>query len=137
MGSGRAARRRRTCSLLFVQRSLGIPRPALRDVARLRRTNPQGPGASGRLVPEVVPGDAEVGEHHAEEREADADDVVGVTLEAGDERASVPVDREAAGNGFGLAGGRVRLDLLLGPVSYTHLRAHETDSYLVCRLLLE
>src|SRR5665647_1812169 len=25
----------------------------------------------------------------------------------------------------------------LGPVSYTHLRAHETDSYLVCRLLLE
>src|SRR5664279_5451466 len=31
------------------------------------------------------------------------------------------------------------LDELLdeGPVSYTHLRAHETDSYLVCRLLLE
>ena len=26
---------------------------------------------------------------------------------------------------------------LLRPVSYTHLRAHETDSYLVCRLLLE
>src|SRR5665647_2884230 len=25
----------------------------------------------------------------------------------------------------------------LNPVSYTHLRAHETDSYLVCRLLLE
>src|SRR5664279_5969097 len=24
----------------------------------------------------------------------------------------------------------------LAPVSYTHLRAHETDSYLVCRLLL-
>src|SRR5680860_1492470 len=24
----------------------------------------------------------------------------------------------------------------VGPVSYTHLRAHETDSYLVCRLLL-
>src|SRR5665647_3725275 len=24
-----------------------------------------------------------------------------------------------------------------GSVSYTHLRAHETDSYLVCRLLLE
>src|SRR5664279_5889006 len=27
--------------------------------------------------------------------------------------------------------------LSLSPVSYTHLRAHETDSYLVCRLLLE
>src|SRR5680860_1794008 len=26
--------------------------------------------------------------------------------------------------------------LYLAPVSYTHLRAHETDSYLVCRLLL-
>ena len=25
----------------------------------------------------------------------------------------------------------------VGAVSYTHLRAHETDSYLVCRLLLE
>ena len=25
----------------------------------------------------------------------------------------------------------------ISPVSYTHLRAHETDSYLVCRLLLE
>src|SRR5665647_3100039 len=29
------------------------------------------------------------------------------------------------------------LFLPLFPVSYTHLRAHETDSYLVCRLLLE
>ena len=27
--------------------------------------------------------------------------------------------------------------MMLRPVSYTHLRAHETDSYLVCRLLLE
>src|SRR5664279_6119431 len=26
---------------------------------------------------------------------------------------------------------------VFGAVSYTHLRAHETDSYLVCRLLLE
>ena len=29
------------------------------------------------------------------------------------------------------------LPVKLAPVSYTHLRAHETDSYLVCRLLLE
>ena len=28
-------------------------------------------------------------------------------------------------------------DIQLMAVSYTHLRAHETDSYLVCRLLLE
>src|SRR5665647_295869 len=26
--------------------------------------------------------------------------------------------------------------IAISPVSYTHLRAHETDSYLVCRLLL-
>ena len=31
----------------------------------------------------------------------------------------------------------MRAEVLGGPVSYTHLRAHETDSYLVCRLLLE
>src|SRR5680860_1112050 len=29
------------------------------------------------------------------------------------------------------------LEYCLTTVSYTHLRAHETDSYLVCRLLLE
>src|SRR5664279_5761771 len=29
----------------------------------------------------------------------------------------------------------VEFDLAVEPVSYTHLRAHETDSYLVCRLL--
>src|SRR5680860_1179355 len=28
-------------------------------------------------------------------------------------------------------------EVIADPVSYTHLRAHETDSYLVCRLLLE
>ena len=30
-----------------------------------------------------------------------------------------------------------RIGARLPAVSYTHLRAHETDSYLVCRLLLE
>src|SRR5665647_2677452 len=29
------------------------------------------------------------------------------------------------------------LNTIAEAVSYTHLRAHETDSYLVCRLLLE
>src|SRR5665647_3871728 len=32
---------------------------------------------------------------------------------------------------------RMALALGVEAVSYTHLRAHETDSYLVCRLLLE
>src|SRR5665647_3569301 len=36
----------------------------------------------------------------------------------------------------GPPGGGRRLGHRLRPVSYTHLRAHETDSYLVCRLLL-
>jgi aspartate aminotransferase len=31
----------------------------------------------------------------------------------------------------------VSYEAQIRPVSYTHLRAHETDSYLVCRLLLE
>ena len=36
----------------------------------------------------------------------------------------------------------MRIGIVVNPdaglaVSYTHLRAHETDSYLVCRLLLE
>ena len=38
------------------------------------------------------------------------------------------VDATGAGDAF--LGGLIA-------VSYTHLRAHETDSYLVCRLLLE
>src|SRR5680860_968828 len=36
-----------------------------------------------------------------------------------------------------LHGGLGEHDAEQEPVSYTHLRAHETDSYLVCRLLLE
>src|SRR5664279_5832635 len=36
-----------------------------------------------------------------------------------------------------LRGYRKKPDYRTMPVSYTHLRAHETDSYLVCRLLLE
>src|SRR5680860_1174680 len=33
--------------------------------------------------------------------------------------------------------GDLIINIYYTPVSYTHLRAHETDSYLVCRLLLE
>src|SRR5680860_1751247 len=33
--------------------------------------------------------------------------------------------------------GEIDFSVVFVPVSYTHLRAHETDSYLVCRLLLE
>ena len=35
------------------------------------------------------------------------------------------------------SGAQANLAVYFAPVSYTHLRAHETDSYLVCRLLLE
>src|SRR5680860_1684800 len=38
---------------------------------------------------------------------------------------------------IGGAGRPIALGGVHKPVSYTHLRAHETDSYLVCRLLLE
>jgi len=44
----------------------------------------------------------------------------------------------AADMGIGLEPARLRtLEPLLQPVSYTHLRAHETVLALVCRLLLE
>src|SRR5665647_3738668 len=42
--------------------------------------------------------------------------------------------------GYARASGRAGICMATsgpGAVSYTHLRAHETDSYLVCRLLLE
>src|SRR5674536_396103 len=35
------------------------------------------------------------------------------------------------------AAGGASAELWFGPVSYTHLRAHETPEHLVCRLLLE
>ena len=40
-------------------------------------------------------------------------------------------------NIYPLRGWKALLHKTIMPVSYTHLRAHETDSYLVCRLLLE
>ena len=42
--------------------------------------------------------------------------------------------------GIGVSAGYGIVDCIAdsaAAVSYTHLRAHETDSYLVCRLLLE
>src|SRR5665647_1580567 len=39
--------------------------------------------------------------------------------------------------GFTLSAALTGIAFGIIPVSYTHLRAHETDSYLVCRLLLE
>ena len=38
---------------------------------------------------------------------------------------------------FSSTGAKILNLQCVGSVSYTHLRAHETDSYLVCRLLLE
>ena len=48
-----------------------------------------------------------------------------------DEFALIRAGNEAAAISLGGAA------IGLAAVSYTHLRAHETDSYLVCRLLLE
>ena len=71
-------------------------------------------------------------------------------LEALDKGEKLPFDLEGSaiyyvgptperpGEVIGSAGPTTsgRMDAM-SPVSYTHLRAHETDSYLVCRLLLE
>src|SRR5680860_1280564 len=57
-----------------------------------------------------------------------AQDGIGNTMN----RGLVAVEGDAGDViGYGMRGGRIYA------VSYTHLRAHETDSYLVCRLLLE
>ena len=55
-------------------------------------------------------------------------DRVALAISAGDHKAF----KAASGVGPKLA-----QRIVLESVSYTHLRAHETDSYLVCRLLLE
>src|SRR5680860_1766952 len=61
--------------------------------------------------------------------------------QAGSERVRTRRERQLGGSpGADDLVRRCALTDLLGefmPVSYTHLRAHETDSYLVCRLLLE
>src|SRR5665647_183821 len=62
---------------------------------------------------------------------------VGRSTRPGDCQDRVKV--RVQGHHDGVLSQRPREDLLIGgltPVSYTHLRAHETDSYLVCRLLL-
>src|SRR5665647_1449808 len=60
-----------------------------------------------------------------------------VVLHRQRDRRHVPQRRRPLiGSALGL-GDQLVLRRVVGPVSYTHLRAHETDSYLVCRLLLE
>src|SRR5664279_4514986 len=50
--------------------------------------------------------------------------------------AVVIVENDAEGReSLAVAADMLERGSLRGPVSYTHLRAHETDSYLVCRLL--
>src|SRR5660397_246794 len=46
-----------------------------------------------------------------------------------------PYPREESAIGYAFIDGAVKT--LFSPVSYTHLRAHETKANLVCRLLLE
>src|SRR5664279_2956082 len=48
-----------------------------------------------------------------------------------------PVNGCAASIQIGRAAWKNYIPVCRAVVSYTHLRAHETDSYLVCRLLLE
>src|SRR5680860_1725753 len=54
---------------------------------------------------------------------------------------TMPITNPATGGEIGTVAlsthGEVDMAVQAAPVSYTHLRAHETDSYLVCRLLLE
>src|SRR5665647_64989 len=74
------------------------------------------------------------------------DDAAAGLLDRSHQRVEVERPQAAQVNHFGIHAAfkcRGRADMHHGavgdhrPVSYTHLRAHETDSYLVCRLLLE
>ena len=60
-----------------------------------------------------------------------------VTLTVTDAGGSVRARLVTDADGFAEATDLPAPDAAYSPVSYTHLRAHETDSYLVCRLLLE
>ena len=57
------------------------------------------------------------------------------------QRRALPARPQPLLDGTDQGGGRKMADLaqqvLQGPVSYTHLRAHETPEHLVCRLLLD
>jgi putative flippase GtrA len=68
----------------------------------------------GSVDPELVPGMTELVEHQAQQRDADAHDVVRVPGDAGDEGTADAVQREGARDGQRLAGGDVGGDLLLG-----------------------
>src|SRR5665647_2167863 len=66
-----------------------------------------------------------------------------ITASSDNRRTTLDMVYRTAGEVFipyTVGGGIRSLDdirAILTAVSYTHLRAHETDSYLVCRLLLE
>ena len=70
----------------------------------------------------------------------DASDHGGRRLDHGAPRHAAPADARGIPGGAGqrrIAGARTSAGRVAGPVSYTHLRAHETVLDLVCRLLLE
>src|SRR5665647_695355 len=54
-----------------------------------------------------------------------------------EQKTGVIQDRYARRSKYSLEQKAAAVEHYLESVSYTHLRAHETDSYLVCRLLLE
>src|SRR5450759_5876927 len=92
--------------------------PLLKSSSGTLRFDLEGAGRTAHWYVTIKKGDVSVSHDIAE-----ADCVVGTGKEL--------FDRMAAGTANATAAA------LRGPVSYTHLRAHETRHDLVCRLLLE
>src|SRR5829696_9510899 len=74
-------------------------------------TGPDPASLSDPLAPKARPGNPEIDNHRAEQRQADADDVVVVTLDPGHIRATETVDGECTRDVNWLTRGHIGLDL--------------------------
>src|SRR5665647_3927176 len=90
-------------------------------------------GTGGHIYPAIAIADK------IKRKNPDAE-IIFIGTEKGMENNLVPASgypiESISASGFNRKNTFKNIKTLINTVSYTHLRAHETDSYLVCRLLL-